>query len=280
MTRARHTHLLAQVDGLSVGTTPPHVHSVVSMGDRDLTRGRLPLATDRWETVVKPVQTDRRALPLAAARNLAAANAVEAGADVLIFLDDTIIPGPRTLERFADAVTGGTPLEEPVDGPVLWRGAIMSLPALAQGELGYPLGRLHELGRRQPGAPSLVPGQLQPDPRWALFSASCVAMSAEDFSRTGGFCPDYRGHGLEDADFAEVVRRLGGAIVWVGGAEAYRQPAEPVDLDAQTRHAVQHAQVWRDRWGQAPDHPWLTRLLAQGLLRRDTDGSLALARRR
>jgi hypothetical protein len=52
MAKGRHEHLLGQVDGLSVGSEPPALHSVVSMGDRDLTRGRLPLGTDRWRTVV------------------------------------------------------------------------------------------------------------------------------------------------------------------------------------------------------------------------------------
>lgn len=41
-TRARHSQLLAQVDGISVGSVPPQVHCVISMGDRELTRGRLP----------------------------------------------------------------------------------------------------------------------------------------------------------------------------------------------------------------------------------------------
>lgn len=281
MTRARHDLLLAQVDGLSVGSVPPDVHSIVSMGDRDLTRGRLPLATDRWVTVVKPTPTDRRALPLTAARNLAAANAIEAGAEILVFLDDTVIPGERTLERFAEAVSrrSAEPADLP-DGPILWRGPLLRLPPVEDPDRGYPMRLLDELGRRVPGTPPLAPGQLQVDPRWPLFRATSFAMSAEDFRRSGGFCPDYLGHGLEDADFAEVVRRQGGAMVWVGGADGYQQPAPDTETDAQVRHALAHAQIWAARWGAEPDHPWLTRLVAQGLLRRGTDGSLAAARRR
>lgn len=268
MTKGRHEELLAQVDGLSVGTVAPDVHSVVSMGDRDLTRGRLPLETDRWTTLVRPIETDRRALPIAAGRNLAAEQAIEAGADVLIFLDDAVIPGPLTLERLSAAVGGDlTAPADPVTAPVLWRAPVLTLPALEEGQLVHPLGQLHELGQRVGGTPELLSGQVQVDPRWALFDGACFAMSVEDFQRTGGFCPDYAGHGLEDADFAEVVRRAGGTIAWVGGADAYRQPGEAFDHEHQARHAIQHAEVWRERWGAGPDHPWLVHLQAQGLVR-------------
>lgn len=280
MTRARHTHLLAQVDGLSVGSVPPDVHSVVSMGDRDLTRGRLPLATDRWRTVVRPVPTDRRALPISAARNLAAQHALEEGADLLVFLDDAVIPGERTIERFVEAATGVTQDAEEHPGPVIWRGPVLDLPPVEDEAVGYPMRTLDELARLAPGTPRLVAGQLSRDERWALFQGASFAMTAEDFTRTGGFCTDYVGQGLQDADFAEVVRRLGGSMVWVGGADAYRQPVERTEPDAQVRYAVTHAQVWRERWGSDPDHPWLARLLAQGMLQRDADGALAPARSR
>ena len=206
MTRAHHDHLLGQVDGLSVGTAPPHLHVVISMGDRDLTRGRLPLGTDRWRTIVKPVQTDRRALPYAAARNLAASLAVDEGADVLIFLDAAVIPGPRTLERYAEVVTQGAGEETPT-APVIWTGAVLDLPPLENPAVGYSLRRLHELARRAPGAPALSPGQIRVEPRWHLFSPASFAMSAADFAATGGFVEDYAGRGLEAADFATAVAR-------------------------------------------------------------------------
>ena len=266
MTRAQHSQLLAQTDGLSVGTVPPQIHSVVSMGDRDLTRGRLPLATDRWTTLVRPVQTDRRALPIAAARNTAAAQAVEAGADVLVFLDDAIIPGPHTLERLSEMITGQVRPDEPVSEPVVWRAPVLDLPELAEGELSYPMGHLHEKGRRGPQAPQLVAGQLLVDTRWSLFDGGCFAMSAEDFARTGGFCADYVGRGLQDADFAEIVRSLGGTIVWVGGADAYRQPGEQVEPALQARYAARHVTTWRERWERDPEHPWLEGLREQELL--------------
>ncbi|RIK14730.1 MAG: hypothetical protein DCC50_10330, partial [Acidobacteria bacterium] len=140
--KGHHEQLLNQVDGLSVGSVPPMVHCVVSMGDRDLTRGRLPLGTDRWETLVRPVPSDRRALPLAAARNVGAEMAVEAGAKVLVFVAGHVIPGSRTLERFAE-VAINRPAGLP-DGPVVYVGPILELPEPDE-TTGYPFGRLVEV---------------------------------------------------------------------------------------------------------------------------------------
>lgn len=273
--RGRHEQLLSQVDGLSVGSRPPFLHSVVSMGDRDLTRGRLPLSTDRWRTVVRPVPTDRRALPLAAARNLAAEEAMEAGARVLLFLDGDIIPGSRTLERYAEVVLG--PRDVPdlagVDGPVVWCGPVLQLPELAPASIGYPMGRLNTMARRTPGTPRVRVGELRVEKRWELFNAVAFAISAEDFRATGGFHPAYAGHGLEDADFAEVVRRKGGAMVWVGGATAYLQPGAEVSPEAEVKTAVNHARIWAERWGGPATHPWLARLVGEGRLVQDGDGT-------
>ncbi len=279
MTRGRHEQLLGQVDGLSVGSRPPFMHSVVSMGDRDLTRGRLPLGTDRWRTVVRPVPTDRRALPLAAARNLAAQEAIDGGAEVLVFLDGDIIPGSRTLERYAEVLTGpraSVGLAD-VDGPVLWCGPILQLEPLEPGAVGYPMRRLNTLARRTPGTPRVRVGEVRVEERWELFRAVAFAMTTEDFLATGGFHPGYTGHGLEDADLAEVVRRAGGTMAWVGGATAYLQPGQQVAPEHEVRIAANHARIWRERWDESANHPWLTRLVAEGRLTRGQDGSYSLA---
>ncbi|WP_157621824.1 glycosyltransferase family 2 protein [Serinicoccus hydrothermalis] len=274
MSRGHHDHLLAQVDGLSVGTTPPDVHVVISMGDRDLTRGRLPLGTDRWRTIVKPVQTDRRALPYAAARNLAAELAVDAGADVLVFLHSAVIPGPRTLERYARAVAERDDPDLP-EGPVVWCSPVLRLPPVDNPAVGYPLRKLDELSRRAPGAPVLAPGEVRVEERLHLFSPASFAVSAQDYAAVGGFCSDYAGPGLEAADFARCLRRAGGSMAWVGGAEAYRQPTEPPTPEEEARYARRHVESWRERWGAEPDHPWLTRLVGEGAIRRDANGRIA-----
>ncbi|MGO0575948.1 glycosyltransferase family 2 protein [Ornithinimicrobium panacihumi] len=279
MTRHHHDQILGQVDGLSVGSVPPALHCVVSMGDRDLTRGRLPLATDRWETVVRPVPTDRRALPYAAARNLAAKEAIERGAEVLVFLDGGAIPGGRTLERYAAAVQGhnGAQVRESTDGPIVWCGPVLNLPAPDSMAVGYPMGQLHTLGVRTPGTPQLDAGQVALAEHAELFHGAAFAMSAQDFTLSGGFHPDYAGHGLEDADFAQTVLDAGGALAWLGGATAYLQPTDPPTRAEEARIAVNHARIWRERWGTDPAHPWLARLVGEGALRRDREGGFEAA---
>lgn len=273
MAKGRHEHLLGQVDGLSVGSVPPAVHSVVSMGDRDLTRGRLPLGTDRWRTVVRPVQSDRRALPLALARNAAAETAVEEGADLLVFMGGDIIPGKRALERYADAVTAGPP--EGVSGPVVWQGPLLHLPPVENEALGYPFGHLAETAVPTETDPVLEPGQLVAEPDWRHFRGCAFAMTAGDFAEVGGFCGDYAGHGLEDADFAEKVRRADGALVWVGGAASYTQPVPAPETADELRIALRHAATWKARWGEDPDHPMIDRLLGAGVLQRAAEGGYA-----
>lgn len=279
MTRGRHDELLHQVDALSVGSVPPHLHSVVSMGDRDLTRGRLPLATDRWSTFVRPVQTDRRALPLAAARNAAAEQAIAEGAELLVFLDGDVMPGSRTLERFADAVErAGQETVEGLSAPTVWCGPVLRLPPAENPSVGYPLGQLHTLGLRTPGTPPLDAGQLRVEPRWDVFHATAFAMTAQDWTSVGGFHPAYTGPGLEDADFAESVRRAGGSLVWVGGATSYLHPRDAVPAQEEEKHALSHAAIWHERWGSHPGHPWLLRLAGEGRLRLAADGSFGPAR--
>ena len=273
MAKGRHEHLLGQVDGLSVGSVPPDVHSVVSMGDRDLTRGRLPLGTDRWRTVVRPVQSDRRALPLALARNAAAEAAAEEGADLLVFLGGDVIPGRRALERYADAVATGAPDE--ATGPVVWQGPLLHLPPLENEALGYPFGHLAEIATPTGSDPVLEPGQLLHEQDWGHFRGCSFAMTASDFHDVGGFCPDYAGHGLEDADFAQKVRDAGGSLVWVGGATSYLQPVPAPETADELRIALRHASTWRARWGTDPDHPMIDRLLGAGVLQRAEDGGYA-----
>ncbi|MGD8199258.1 glycosyltransferase family 2 protein [Ornithinimicrobium sp. W1679] len=280
MTRGNHEQLLGQVDGISVGSRPTDLHVVVSMGDRDLTRNRLPLGTDRWRTVVRPVQTDRRALPYAAARNLAAGIAIEEGAEVLVFLSASTIPGGRTLERYVEAVTGtgaGAGGRPELDGPTMWCGPLLELPPPENSVVGYPFGQLRDVAVPTPGTPALTPGQFEVDRRWELCSGCAFAMSAQDWQTVGGYSTDYVGHGLEDVDFARAVHEAGGARVWVGGATAYRQPVPDVAVADEVRIALRHASVWRERWGAEADVPWLQRLQGQGHVRRDRSGRFTAA---
>ncbi|WP_202613769.1 hypothetical protein, partial [Ornithinimicrobium cerasi] len=98
-----HDQLLSQVDGLAVSTWPPDLHVVTSARDRTVTRGHLPIGSDRWDTVVPvlPVPPSRAAfLP---GLHAAGQAALDGGADVLVFLAVSCIPSRRLLQIFAEA---------------------------------------------------------------------------------------------------------------------------------------------------------------------------------
>src|SRR5436190_12184408 len=93
----RHSHLSLQQAGLAAGSRLPDQYIVVAMDDRSLEAvltGRRPTTT----IVDCPVRDGK--LPLARARNLGAAHALEHGAELLVFLDVDCVPGERMLERY------------------------------------------------------------------------------------------------------------------------------------------------------------------------------------
>lgn len=263
----RHQHLLHQVDGLSMGTWSPDLHVVVAMGDRDLARRRLPITTDRWDTLIPSLPVPRGGLPLAAARNLAARAALKEGAEVLVFLDVDCIPGRRLVQTYAEATTL---TRRPA--PALWCGDVAYLDAPPPG--GYPVaGDLEALATRKQGRPFLRAGEALEEPHFERFWSLSFAMTAADYLSTGGFCEDYVGYGGEDTDFAQVVRESGGSLTWVGGASAYHQHHESRTPPVQHLDAIlRNAGVFHDRWGWWPMQGWLKEFEGRGLIRTDEAG--------
>ena len=128
-----HEALLGQVDGLSASTWPPDLHVVLSVSDRELTRNRLPIRSDRWETEVPRLQ-----MPTTPcgwhhrAMILALDEAATDDVDVLVFLDVRSIPAPDLLQAYAELAS------EAADGPpTLVEADVLDL--LPPGPLGYPV---------------------------------------------------------------------------------------------------------------------------------------------
>ncbi|KUG57629.1 hypothetical protein AVL62_16015 [Serinicoccus chungangensis] len=118
--RGEHRALLAQVDGLSTSTWPPDVHVTLAVADRELNRNKLPIRSDRWETFIVPGRDLRRA-PRAAFRSSvmhACDVALNAGAEVVVFVDVRCLPGRRLLQTYAEHATNSTQTT-----PVLWSAA-------------------------------------------------------------------------------------------------------------------------------------------------------------
>ncbi len=254
----RHQHLALQYDGLRSGRVRPDHHVVVAMGDDQVDRvpGRLPATT------VLGMPTGGAGQPLAAARNLGAAAALDAGAELLVFLDVDCIPGPALIQRYAEAAADVRHRGHLLSGPVHY------LPPPPPG--GYALAGLPELAGPHPARPAPADGEVieGADPR--LFWSVSFATSAPVWQRIGGFCEQYTGYGGEDTDFAETAAAAGIGLRWVGGATAYHQ-YHPVSRPPIEHLAdiLRNGALFRDRWGWWPMQGWLEAFAARGLVVHD-----------
>ena len=258
----RHGHLRGQLEALRRSRLRADVHVVGAMGDDRIAEV---VAENRpgWPVEVVPVETVDE-LPLARARNRAAARAIERGADLLVFLDVDCIPAPDLLERYraASAEVSGSPTV--LCGPVHY------LPP-APG--GYPPDGLAALAGPHPARPAPSPGELVLADDLRLFWSLSFAITSPDWQRTGGFCEDYEGYGGEDTDFAMTLQALGGRMFWVGGASAFHQH-HPIETPP-TRHVaaiVRNANLFHRRWGWFAMEGWLSAFAEMGLAHLDTSG--------
>ncbi|MGJ0120111.1 glycosyltransferase family 2 protein [Williamsia sp. MIQD14] len=254
----RHRHLRAQRVGLAASTVPPAVHVVVAMDDPAVAEV---LEENPLPTTLDTVGDDDHRLPLATARNLGAATAIEAGADLLVFLDVDCIPAPDLLSRYAAAAA-----EHP---DTLLCGPVTYLPPRDHPWTAAELASATDPHPARPNPPDgvVLTGD-DPDLFWSL----SFAVTPATWRRVGGFCEDYRGYGGEDTDFAAVAAATGVGISWVGGAHAHHQhhpvsrpPVEHLD------DIVANATVFHRRWGRWPMTGWLDDFERAGLITRSDE---------
>jgi GT2 family glycosyltransferase len=249
----RHDHLLGQERGLRASDRRPDRRVVVQMDDPEVAE----LCGEEAVVVDQP-RVDGR-LPVAAARNRGAEEAVAAGADVLVFLDVDCIPAPTLLDRYVNAAQ--------TRPRALLSGAVGYLAP--PGPDGYRLADLAELGRAHPGRPTVPDGRTQPlghDLFWSL----SFALTASCWAEIGGFCEAYAGYGGEDTDFAQLARKHGIGHYAIGGAWAYHQWHPAPDPPLQHLHdVVRNARIFHRRWGWWPMTGWLEAFQRLGLISYD-----------
>ncbi|MEW2166655.1 galactosyltransferase-related protein [Streptomyces sp. NPDC007084] len=253
----RHDHLRRQQAGLAAGTRQPDEYVVVAMDDPGLAsvleRGRTPPAT-----VLDCAVRDGN-LPLARARNLGAAHALENGADLLVFLDVDCVPGERLVERYEE--TAG----DPAHRRSLLCGTVAYLPP--PGPLGYRLDSLATLADPHPGRPDPPPGETVEGTDHTLFWSLSFALTADTWHAVGGFCERYEGYGGEDTDYGQQARAAGVRLLWTGGAPAFHQ-YHPVSRPpvGHLHDILRNAAVFHGRWGWWPMGDWLAEFAARGLI--------------
>lgn len=251
----RHSHLQLQLRGLLVGTLQPDRHIVVSMQDPAI---RTLLA--RQAPWVDIVETTRQAdaFPLARARNIGAERAINAGADLLIFLDVDCVPGPLLVSRYVQHAT-----QE--ERPSLLCGPVSYLPPPPRS--GYRLSSLAEVGHPHPARPVPPENGALADGDHTLFWSLSFAVRAELWRQIGGFCELYVGYGAEDTDFGQVAASQGIGLTWVGGAWAYHQYHPSPDPPVQhLEDIVRNAAIFQQRWGWRPMTGWLGEFERRGLI--------------
>jgi GT2 family glycosyltransferase len=242
----RHDHLARQEHRVVVAIDDPAVSAIVA--------GRVP------PPIVVDHPRDPRGLPLAAARNAGAARAVEAGAELLVFLDVDCIPGPDLVGRYAEAAEAA--------GRRLLCGPVAYLPPAPA--TGYPATGLDRLAAPHPARPAPPDGVTVDSTDHALFWSLSFAVTAAVWAELGGFAEDYVGYGAEDTDFGQTARSAGIDLRWVGGAVAFHQH-HPVS-DPPREHLddiLRNAAVFHRRWGWWPMTGWLTAFARDGLVRYD-----------
>ncbi len=247
----RQAHLRRQQHGLDRGTRRPDLRVLVGEPPE------LPGACG------VPLARTAAGLPLAGARNAGARAALDAGADILVFLDVDCVPGPDLVLRYSRAVRalGGAAAGA---GPGLLCGPVSYLPPPPPG--GYDLDRLPVDAEGHPARPTPQAGQLLPGGDHRLFWSLSFALTAADWVRIGGFCEDYVGYGGEDTDFGQLAAAAGLDLTWVGGAWAHHQhhPVQDPPVD-HLLDILRNAAIFHRRWGWWPMQGWLTGFAALGL---------------
>jgi GT2 family glycosyltransferase len=268
LAKGRAEHLYNLVLGLTRQTTPPRELIVAVMQDE-------PYVLPETDFPVRQLMIAGEALPLAAARNLAARTATGEG---LIFLDMDCIPAPGLVTDYAGHLAT-------YDG--LLMGEVMYLPGGAtKGDWrseDFAAVAVRHSDRRGPPAEGI-----EACGDYRCFWSLNFAMRRATFLAVGGFHEGYNGYGGEDTDFGKVLDTAGVPIAWIKGGLAHHQyhphHMPPVHhLDS----VIRNAELFEARWGYRTMGHWLHAFRLMGLiddrpgqpirvLRRPDDADLAL----
>ena len=270
LVRNRQAHLDRLVEGLMLSASPPDELIVVDMSDAPV---RLP-------PLGFPVRVERLAgdaLPLAAARNLAAALA---SGDNLLFLDVDCIVSSSVCSRMQALLAEHDAVVCP---------EVLYLPAGAVRPGPLSETDLNAAGRPHPVRPFPREGEsLERNP--GLFWSLAFALRRSTFHRLGGFDETYVGYGAEDTDLGFRIAREGLPLLFAGDAPVFHQHHEGYDPPLQHfRALIANAKRFHAAWSIWPMDGWLTAMADLGLvdwssddliIRRDpTPAEIAAARK-
>jgi len=209
---------------------------------------------------VRQIRVGGEGMPLAAARNRAAA---EARGSALVFLDVDCIPHPELVLDYTRHLAGG---------PGLYMGEVAYLPGGAtDGGIDYEafdrVAQRHSDRRGPPEGPTEICED------YRCFWSLNFAISRADWDRAGGFDERYTGYGGEDTDFGRTLVELGIPIHWARGARAYHQ--YHLHFMPPVHHipsVIRNAELFASKWGHRTMEHWLHAFRRMGLIENTAHG--------
>lgn len=251
LARGRTAHLLNLIEGLRRCAPAPDELIVVDMNDAPLELPSTPFP-------LRLVRLAGGALPLAAARNLAARSARN---DRLLFLDADCIP--------ARGVVGA------VDRTLRNIDGLVCPEALYLGENDargpWTETKLLAAGRPHPARPFPREG-LRLEGDFRLFWSLAFGIRRATFEAIGGFDEAFTGYGGEDTDFGLRADAFGVPLVFMGGPGAFHQHHAVSDPPVEhLADIVGNARRFRRKWGWWPMEGWLTAFGEAGLISFDAE---------
>ena len=247
LVRNRQAHLDRLVEGLMLSASPPDELIVVDMSDAPV---RLP-------PLGFPVRVERLAgdaLPLAAARNLAAALA---SGDILLFLDVDCIVSSAVCDRMQAVLAEHDAVICP---------EVLYLPAGAVRPGPLSEVDLSAAGRPHPVRPFPREGE-SPEGNPGLFWSLAFALRRSTFHRLGGFDETYVGYGAEDTDLGFRIAREGLPLLFAGGVPVFHQHHDGYNPPLQHfRALIANAKRFHAAWSIWPMDGWLRAMADLGLV--------------
>ena len=246
LVKYRTLHLLRQIEGLRRGISQPDELIIVNMG-------KDPLDLPDVAFPIKMIELPSFGLPLAQARNLAAAHARYAK---LLFLDVDCIPMRSLLTEVTKCLDG-------FDGLLC-----AEIRYLAAGDVGddWQEAQLLRCAARHP-ARNFPEYGLRRELNYGLFWSLAFGMWRTQFLSLGGFNERFSGYGAEDTEFSFRARDAGLDLEFLGGTGAFHQYHELFHPPLQHfDDIIRNAELFYEIRGAWPMLGWLEEFEAMQLI--------------
>lgn len=247
LVKNRAGHLRQLVEGLRRSGLAPDELIVVDMGSA------IPVAVDPLPWSVTILTLDADALPLAAARNLAASHA---RCNALLFLDVDCIPGGGLVAAMRAALEEQDAL---ICAEIRYLGPQDARSTWTENDL-------YARGERHPVRDFPATG-LRAEPNPGLFWSLAFGIRAARFQALRGFDERFTGYGAEDTDFGFRASAASLPLLFLGGTAAYHQHHEGFDPPLQHfADIIRNARTFYGIWGRWPMEGWLAAFARMGLI--------------